>query len=262
MAAFNSDQYIETSIISVLNQTLKDFELLIINDGSVDNTEACINMFQDTRIRYFYQEHKGVSAARNLGLEKMSGEYFCFLDADDYMPPRSLEDRYNKFKNREELVFVDGTINTFSMDLGTKINTWQPSYTGNPLGELLKISNSCFFGLTWMIRKKSGIIYQFREDIAHGEDLLFLIDIAKQGGIYDFIDDVVLHYRKGHKSAMSDLYGLEKGYHQVYRSIKASKSASENQILHFKRKAKNIIFNSYLGNYQLISALRSLGRKW
>jgi hypothetical protein len=192
----------------------------------------------------------------------MSGDYFCFLDADDFMPPRSLEYRYNKFQNNDKLEFVDGVINTFSKDLITKIQTWKPSYSGNPLNELLNLNGSCFFGLTWMIRKRDKIIYQFQENITHGEDLLFLIDIAKYGGLYDFVEEDVLHYRKGHKSAMSDLNGLEEGYHQIYQSLKASDVASPHQTLHFKRKAKNIIFNSYLGNYQLINAVRSLGRKW
>ena len=262
MAAFNSDQFIKTSIRSVLNQSMKNFELLIINDGSTDYTEAYIKTFDDERIKYFYQKHKGVSIARNLGLEKMSGNYFCFLDADDYLPPRSLEYRYNKFQNNDNLEFVDGIINTFSTDLKSKIKTWKPVFSGYPLPELLEINDTCFFGLTWMIRKRADITYRFREGISHGEDLMFFIDIARHGGLYDFVDKVILHYRKGHKSAMGDLNGLEKGYHQIYQSLKASDVALPHQTLQFKRKAKNIIFNSYLGNYQLISAVRSLGRKW
>jgi glycosyltransferase involved in cell wall biosynthesis len=262
MAAFNSDQFIETSMRSVLDQTMEDFELLIINDGSVDDSEQIVLGYKDQRIKYYFQENKGVSAARNLGLEKMSGDYFCFLDADDFMPPRSLEYRYNKFQNREELEFVDGEINTFSRDLKTKINTWQPSYSGNPLSELLKISDSCFFGLTWMIRKRSNITYRFQENISHGEDLLFFIDISKHGGLYDFVDEDVLHYRKGHKSAMNDLKGLEEGYHQIYQALKVSKVTTLKQTSYFKRKARNIIFNSYLGNYQFINALQSIWRKW
>jgi glycosyltransferase involved in cell wall biosynthesis len=259
---YNADKYLKVSIDSIIAQTYTNWELLIIDDGSTDNTEAFIKTFKDERIQYFYQQHKGVSAARNLGLEKMSGDYFCFLDADDYMPPRSLENRYNKFQNREELEFVDGVINTFSKDLKTKLKTWKPSYSGNPLGELLKISDSCFFGLTWMIRKKAHIKYRFQENISHGEDLLFFLEISKHGGLYDFVDDDVLHYRKGHKSAMSDLKGLEEGYHQIYQALRVSEVASVNQASHFKRKARKIIFNSYLGNYQLISAFRSLRRKW
>ena len=260
---YNAGKYLADSIDSILGQTYTDWELLIINDGSIDDSEKIISDFNDSRIKYFSQKkNKGVSGARNLGLEIMSGDFFCFLDADDFMPPRSLELRYQKFQNNDNLEFVDGIIDTFSSDLKTKINTWKPSYSGNPLKELLKINDSCFFGLTWMIKKRADITYRFPEDITHGEDLLFFIELARHGGIYDFVDEAVLHYRKGHESAMSDLSGLENGYHQVYQAIKASKSASANQILHFKRKARKIIFNSYLGNYQVFNALRSLGRKW
>lgn len=262
MAAFNSDQFIETSIRSVLNQTLKDFELLIINDGSIDNTEAYINTFLDTRIQYLYQEHKGVSAARNLGLEKMSGDYFCFLDADDYMPPKSLEYRYNKFKKSEELEFIDGMIDFYNKDLKTKINFWKPSFSGNPLSQLLNLNDSCFFGLTWMIKRNKNINYRFNENVSHGEDLLFFIEITRHGGIYDYVDEVTLHYRKGHNSAMNDLRGLENGYHYIYNSIKNLKEASPDSVKNFKESAKKIIFKSYLGNYQLINAILSLFKKW
>lgn len=81
--AFNAEKFIARSIQSVLNQTYKDFELIIIDDGSKDGTKQKISEFQNAKIKYFYQENAGVSAARNRGIQASSHDYVCFLDADD-----------------------------------------------------------------------------------------------------------------------------------------------------------------------------------
>ena len=80
---FNKQQFIYKTIQSVLNQTIADFEILIINDGSTDNSEFEILKFNDFRIRYFNQKNNGVSKARNMGIRNAKGQYICFLDADD-----------------------------------------------------------------------------------------------------------------------------------------------------------------------------------
>src|SRR5687767_1726855 len=93
MPAFNAEKFIEAAIQSVLDQTYSNIELIIINDGSSDRTEEKIFKFNANCIRYFKQENKGVSAARNQGLENMRGDFFCFLDADDIYPLNSIASR-------------------------------------------------------------------------------------------------------------------------------------------------------------------------
>jgi glycosyltransferase involved in cell wall biosynthesis len=260
--AYNACQHIKTSIESVIHQTFKDWELLIINDGSTDKTEDQIRRYTDSRIRYFYQNNKGVSAARNVGLNHMNGDFFCFLDADDYLPNNSLESRYNKLILNPDIEFIDGKVDIYDRYLLKKLYSWQPSFQGNPLDQLLKISSTCFFSPTWMIRRNTKRIYQFNEKISHGEDLLFFIELALNGGKYDFVDDVILHYRKGHSSAMKNLHGLENGYHLIYESIKDIDEIPMKQVEQFKKITRSIIFKSYLGNYQMINALLSLTKKW
>jgi glycosyltransferase involved in cell wall biosynthesis len=262
MAAFNAEQYINSSIKSVLNQTLKDWELLIINDGSTDETENIIKSFSDRRIKYFSQENQGVSKARNIGLSNMLGDYFCFLDADDYMPPESLEIRYRMFLKQPSIEFIDGIVHIYNRDFTKKMNQWEPAFQGNPLNQLLQISSSCFFSPTWMIRRNANQCYRFNENISHGEDLLFFIELALNGGKYDFVNEVILHYRKGHSSAMKDLHGLENGYHRIYDSLKENDKIPLEQVEQFKQIAGRIIFKSYLGNYQIANAFLSLTRKW
>ena len=92
---FNRAGFICKAIDSVLNQTFKDFELIIVDDGSTDNTKEVIEKYNDSRIKYFYQKNKERSAARNEGIRKSAGEYITFLDSDDYYLPQRLENLYN-----------------------------------------------------------------------------------------------------------------------------------------------------------------------
>lgn len=90
---YNAEKYIGQAIESTLNQTLVDFEVIIINDGSTDGSEEVIKRYcsLDPRITYYNQANSGVSRARNAGIEKAQGDYIAFLDADDAWEPENLE---------------------------------------------------------------------------------------------------------------------------------------------------------------------------
>lgn len=87
MPAYNSDKYIRRSIESVLSQVYKNIELIIVNDGSIDDTKSIILSYQkiDERIKYFEIENSGSAVARNVGLDNCTGEYIGFVDSDDYV---------------------------------------------------------------------------------------------------------------------------------------------------------------------------------
>jgi glycosyltransferase involved in cell wall biosynthesis len=104
---YNKEKFIENTLKSVLQQSFMDYEVLIINDGSTDASEAKILAFNDARIHYFYKENEGVSEARNYGIEKAKSEYITFLDADDYWYPNFLEEMFlNIEKFPEQKVFA------------------------------------------------------------------------------------------------------------------------------------------------------------
>ncbi len=90
MPVYNSEQFLRDAIESVLRQTMNDFELLIINDGSTDSSEDIILSFSDRRIRYIKQENIGEAGARNTGLRNARGEYVVWQDADDISLPNRL----------------------------------------------------------------------------------------------------------------------------------------------------------------------------
>ncbi|HSG30394.1 MAG TPA: glycosyltransferase [Thermodesulfobacteriota bacterium] len=96
---FNRKVFIKTAVDSVLNQTYEDFELIIVDDGSVDGTDKLIKEYTDKRIKYFYQENRGVSSARNKGIKESKGEYLSFLDSDDTWVNTKLE-RTAEYINR------------------------------------------------------------------------------------------------------------------------------------------------------------------
>lgn len=89
---YNKETFIENTITSVLQQSFSDFELLLVNDGSTDQSEAKIKQFSDERIKYFSKENGGASTARNYGIEKSEANYITFLDADDYWYPDFLQE--------------------------------------------------------------------------------------------------------------------------------------------------------------------------
>jgi|ADurb_Val_03_Slu_FD_contig_123_22404_length_4598_multi_4_in_1_out_0_3 glycosyltransferase involved in cell wall biosynthesis len=88
---YNKEPYIARAINSVLNQTIQDFEVIVVDDGSTDEGNIVVKMFEDPRIILIKQENQGVSAARNRGIEEANAELIAFLDADDEWLPRFLE---------------------------------------------------------------------------------------------------------------------------------------------------------------------------
>lgn len=97
IATFNRATLLSRAIDSIVKQTFRDWEAVVVDDGSVDNTEQIVNSYRKLNlpISYLYQENQGVAAARNKGLKHAKGEYITFLDSDDWYRPNHLEDRNN-----------------------------------------------------------------------------------------------------------------------------------------------------------------------
>ena len=99
---YNAKELLIEAIDSVLSQTLSDLELLIIDDGSIDGTVEAVKAVDDPRIRYFYKDNGGVSSARNMGLDKATGQYIAFLDSDDLYHPKYLETMVSAMENNPD----------------------------------------------------------------------------------------------------------------------------------------------------------------
>jgi glycosyltransferase involved in cell wall biosynthesis len=103
--SYNCAKYLPQAIESVLNQTYTDYELIVINDGSTDNTQAIVEPYLE-KIRYLYQENQGVSTARNRGLSLARGELIALLDADDFFLPDKLKEQVAVFDNQPAIGIV------------------------------------------------------------------------------------------------------------------------------------------------------------
>jgi len=119
MATYNRSKLLKRAILSIINQTCEDFELIIVEGSSPDDSETVIKSFKDKRIRYVRQkENRGMLSARNIGLNLAKGKYVCFHDDDDELTPNSVQKVIDSFKELENksvsIVFFD------SMDSETK----------------------------------------------------------------------------------------------------------------------------------------------
>lgn len=148
LPTYNRAHLVGRAIRSVLDQTYQDFEVIIVDDGSRDNTEEIINSFTDTRIRYIrHQQNKGGSAARNTGIKLANGKYIAFQDSDDEWLPQKLEIQVEAFSTASSEVGVvytdmlriekDGKIKywhsptvTYGNLIDTKILEYQPFKIG------------------------------------------------------------------------------------------------------------------------------------
>ena len=103
---YNYALYLGKALQSCISQSYSNLEIIVIDDGSTDNTREVVQGFHDDRIRYHYQENLGVSASRNRGLELAQGEFIAFLDADEYLTDDSIETRLAIMLDRYDIHFV------------------------------------------------------------------------------------------------------------------------------------------------------------
>jgi glycosyltransferase involved in cell wall biosynthesis len=215
MPAFNAEAFIAEAVRSMLSQTWERWELIVIDDGSTDGTLAVLSGLQDPRITVHGQANAGVSASRNRALDLARGEYVAFLDADDVLPPRSLEARAEILLANPACSFADGVVLAMDSSTHSLRPIHEPKYQGPVFSKLMAMSPDVFCGQTWMLRRSVIGTHRFPEHMKHAEDLAFYLQLARNG-LYCSTSEPVLNYRTGHRSAMSDLDGLDRGYLQLY----------------------------------------------
>ena len=106
--AYNAEKYINKCLDSLIEQTKKEIEIIVINDGSKDNTEKLIKEYTDSRIKYYKNTNHGIGYTRNYGIEKAKGKYIMFLDSDDYVENDICEKLYIKARSNDlDIVLCD-----------------------------------------------------------------------------------------------------------------------------------------------------------
>lgn len=177
---YNAENYIQKCILSIKNQNYYDYEVIIINDGSTDNSVSkCKNAIKsDYRFKIFSKKNEGASSARNYGLERACGEYITFVDADDFLAPDYLKSFWEVIKNYEtELIIQGGKV--FHNNNNIKSISYCKKNTNLRTSEAIIQGNLLFHGFTWGKAYKRQIIdtyrIRFNESIPYKEDTDFLI---------------------------------------------------------------------------------------
>ena len=132
---YNYGHFVAEAIQSVLEQTFRDFEIIVVDDGSTDNTREVIEQFGDS-VRYIYQDNQRTAAARNTGIKAARGQYIAFLDADDLWLPQKLQLQIVLFEERPHVGLVYSTIYLFESKSGAIVGEYPVS--GCHEGKVLK----------------------------------------------------------------------------------------------------------------------------
>jgi len=106
LPCYNGDKFIRETLESALYQTYNDIEIIVVDDGSTDDSKAIIKSFSDPCIKYFYKENEGVSVARNHGIRFSKGKYIAFLDSDDLWLPEKIELQLKEIERQKDIYFV------------------------------------------------------------------------------------------------------------------------------------------------------------
>lgn len=181
---YNAEKYIEQTIEDLISQTYKNIEIIVINDGSTDNSENIVREYAkaDNRIKIISIENQGPSKARNVGLDLAKGDFIRFVDADDRVPRDSMEQLIQPYMNDSGIDLVIGnyiTVPEMEYFMGDKLPSGKVEQT-ELIHIFLEHIKTFYFGVPWNKLFRRSVIEEnhirFREDINWCEDFLFNIE--------------------------------------------------------------------------------------
>ena len=189
---YNRFEWLDAAVRSVLDQTLIDLEIIMVDDGSDES--GCFERIDDPRIRYVRQENKGPAAARNLGIELSSGRYIAFLDSDDLFLPNKLEIQINYMENHPNI----GLSHTSYLRINAEDEYIERMDSGKFSGKVYPGIISCcpIATPTVIVRRDVVDDLRFEELVRLGEDVILWIKIAKKyeiSGIDEALTKVRIH---------------------------------------------------------------------
>lgn len=210
---YNAENYLNRCVDSIVAQSFTDFEVLLVDDGSKDKSGEICDEYarKDSRISVFHKENGGVSSARNLGLDKASGEYITFIDADDFLEKESFS--VSLFDESYDLIQIP-------RNRGSFMKTYSHDISCDSHKAFLKHLYRNFYFECWGRLYKRNIVsdIRFDENVKIGEDLLFLLDVydrinkfflSSQGGGYYYAEVVTsaMHSKNSdeHQSLLANL---------------------------------------------------------
>ena len=210
---YNTAHYLDLCLESVLEQSYTDWECILVDDGSTDNSGEICDKWgkRDNRFVIIHQKNQGVSSARNHGLEKSKGEFICFIDSDDWVEPMYLSHLYDGMKNNEEVDMVvsgfisEGDKSEFIKPQKKQIIKLRPEETKDIMENINLLYSP------WGILNRASVIKDnllcFPIDMSFGEDTTFnYLYLRHVQGII-FIPEADYHYRMLQTNSLSYRFG-------------------------------------------------------
>ncbi len=218
---YNQEKYIKKTLESVLSQTFKSIEIIVVDDGSTDETAEIVNSFNEPRIIYIWQKNKGPAAARNTGIKRAQGKYIAFLDADDLWLREKLERQINFMEKNSEI----GLLGTGCYEINHKGEMMSKKIfpTKNKILKKILIRYNPFIQSSIMLKKeifdkKEG----YNESFPQSEDYELWLRIAKNYKIANLPEYLVM--KRYYKESLSPTKDKE----QLLFVLKAKKKAILN----------------------------------
>lgn len=219
---YNMEKYIDRCVESLINQTYSDIEIILVDDGSKDASGERCDYYaeKDTRIKVIHQKNRGISGARNRGIECAAGEWLLFVDSDDYVEPRFVECLYREAMSAE----VDIAMCNYVCRTQEGRITARNSYSFVPgipflsnMDALLLFENEkygTFFDVVWnkIYRKSLFIDVRFPEGISLVEDISILPDLYYKAKKISVLSDKLYNYVYREGSLSNGTYNKEEDY--------------------------------------------------
>lgn len=225
--AFNFANYIESCVRSILSQTYSNIEVVVVNDGSTDNTEEVLDrlIIQDRRVIAVNKENEGVSVARNVGIKKCNGDYCVFVDADDYLAPDYAE-YMMRLVNRTQGDFCL-SLNCFTKNGERQIDDDLIKIYSPEEATALLLSPRVIVGSWNKIFKKQFLIENdlwFSSELFYGEGLRFITSAAQCSSCVGVGRRKVYYYRRNNYASATSKFNIEK----LKNGLKSIEEIKEN----------------------------------
>lgn len=246
---YNKAAYLEKSLNSILNQTYNDYEVILVDDGSIDGSpQICKEICEkDARFKYFHKSNGGVASARNYGLECATGEYIGFVDPDDYIK----EDMFLKLLEKAE------TNNADIVACGVLLfENGQLKELKNPSEEHMKPQEAATHLLSWdgevstylwnkIFRKKIVDGIRFNENLKVGEDTPFIFQCLVNAKLYVHVNDYLYIYVNNIDSLVGSGYKRMASLNSVESSLYIVSLCKEKYREYFEISQYSLVINSF-----------------
>lgn len=256
---YNVEQYLEQCLDSIINQSLKGVEIIVIDDGSTDNSKNIILKYAKkySNIIVIYQSNKGLSVARNNALKKASGKYIFYVDSDDFLELNCLEKLYKKAENTEADIVIYAHKEIYSngkqVAINLDVNQFK-EYSGKQVANM--VLRCDFLGVVWnKLFKRENLIRNqlYFEENRYVQDWYpVFIEIFKSSKIC-FLNEALYNYRIRNESITSKKTkkNIDDYYYAANNIVKYARrnNLSYDDILIFKINAFNNIINRYYNLY-------------